>query len=74
MLDTVPGKLGKMHQAIRAVDVDKSAEIREAGHPAGINLADFQFIDDTFLDGLAGFGRDGRARKGSGGGVHGPLR
>ncbi len=54
VLDALPGNLGEVHQAVRAVDVDKSAEISQAGDAAGANFALGQLFDDALFDRLAG--------------------
>ena len=55
MLDSVPGKFGEMHQAIRTLDVHKGAKICKAGHTTGEHIPFIQFVDYAFFYGLAGF-------------------
>ena len=53
MANAVPGELREVHQAVSAVDVDKSPEIRQTGDPAIAYLAFLELFDNAFLDGLA---------------------
>ncbi len=45
-----------MDKPIGSVDVDKDAEISQAGDAAGADIAFGEFVDNAFLDALAGFG------------------
>src|SRR5271157_3650278 len=53
VLDAVPGYFGKVHEAIRPVDIDKGTEIGQAGYPPGADLAFVQFLNHALLDRLA---------------------
>src|SRR5581483_2445188 len=63
MLNAIPRKFGEMNQAIRAVDVDECAKIRKTCNAACVHFADFEFINHTLFERLAGFGRGGALGK-----------
>ncbi len=55
MLDAFPTDLRQVNQAISAVNIDKSTKISQAGHTTGANIAILKLIQQTILNGLAGF-------------------
>ena len=54
MINALPGEFREVHQAISAVNVDKSTEISQAGHPSSADIAYAQLIQQTLLERLTG--------------------